>query len=54
MATSVNDIITVNIMDMDLQKQIVMAHDMDITVEDTMNVLLGKRSNIWKDELKDW
>ena len=39
---------------MDLQKRIAMAHDMDINVDDTMNVLLGKRPNIWKDELKDW
>jgi hypothetical protein len=52
--TSVNDIITVNIMDMDLQKQIVMAHDMDITINDIMNVLLGNRPNIWKDKLKYW
>ena len=52
--TSVNDIIPVNVMDMDLQKQIMMAHDMDITVNDTINILLGKKSNIWKDELKDW
>src|ERR1700678_4500077 len=41
-------------MDMDLQKRIAMAHDMDINVDDTMNVLLGKRPNIWKDKLKDW
>jgi hypothetical protein len=53
-ATSVNDIMTVNIMDMDLQRRIAMAHDMDITVDDMINILLGKRSNIWKDELKDW
>src|SRR5271168_4226473 len=31
-----------------------MARDMDINVNDTMNVLLGKRPNLWKDELKDW
>ena len=31
-----------------------MAHNMDITVDNTMNVLLGKRPNIWKDKLKDW
>src|SRR5271168_2847860 len=41
-ATSVNDIITemitVNVMDMDLQRWIAMAHDMDITVDDTMNI----------------
>jgi hypothetical protein len=53
-ATSVNDVITVHIMDMDLQKRIVMAHDMDINVNDTMNILLGSRPNIWKDGLKDW
>ena len=53
-ATSVNDVITVNVMDMDLQKQIAMAHDMDINVDETMNVLLERKPNIWKDELKDW
>ena len=53
-ATSVNDVTTVNVMDIDLQKRIAMAHDMDINVDDTINVLLGKRPNIWKDELKDW
>jgi hypothetical protein len=53
-ATSVNDVTTVNIMDMDLQKRIAMAHEMDINVDDTMNILLEKRPNIWKDELKDW
>src|ERR1700678_4130398 len=53
-ATSVNDVTAVNVMDMDLQKRIAMAHDMDINVDDTMNILLGKRPNIWKDELKDW
>ena len=45
-ATSVNDVITVNVMDMDLQKRIAMAQDMDIKVDDTMNILLGKRPNI--------
>src|ERR1700678_4319161 len=54
MATSVNDVITVNVMNMDLPKWIAMAQDMDITVNDTMNILLGKRPNIWKDELEDW
>src|SRR6202522_1302204 len=53
-ATSVNNVIAVNVMDMDLQKRIVMAHDIDINVDNTMNILLGKRPNIWKDELKDW
>ena len=31
-----------------------MAQDMDITVNDMMNILLGKKPNIWKNELKDW
>src|ERR1700678_1174684 len=53
-ATSVNDVTTVNFIDMDLQKRIAMAHDMDINVDNTMNVLLGNRPNIWKDELKNW
>jgi hypothetical protein len=39
---------------MDLQKRIAMAQDMYITVNNTMNVLLEKRPNIWKDKLKDW
>src|ERR1700678_4305300 len=53
-ATSVNDVTTVNVMDMDLQKRIAMAHNMDTNVDDTINVLLGKRPNVWKDDLKDW
>jgi hypothetical protein len=53
-ATSVNDVTTVNVMDMDLQKQIAMAHDMDINVDETMNILLERKPNIWKDKLKDW
>src|SRR6202522_1868856 len=47
-ATSVNDVTTVNVMDMDLQKRIAMAQDMDIKVDNTMNILLGKRPNIGK------
>src|SRR6202453_4284 len=47
-ATSVNDVTTVNVMDMDLQKRIATAQDMDIKVDDTINILLGKRPNIWK------
>src|ERR1700678_920531 len=35
------------IWNLDLQKRIAMAHDMDINVDNTMNVLLGKR-HIWK------
>src|ERR1700678_1088339 len=53
-ATSVNDVITVNVMNMDLQKWIVMAQDMNIAVNDTINILLGKGPDIGKDELKDW
>src|SRR5271168_3777408 len=38
-ATSVNDVMTVNVMNMDLQKRKVMARDMDITVDNTTNIL---------------
>ena len=31
-----------------------MAHDMDITVNNLINVLLGKKPNVLKDKLKDW
>jgi hypothetical protein len=31
-----------------------MSQDMDITVNDAINILLGKKPNIWKDKLKDW
>src|SRR5271155_1915159 len=48
-ATSVNDIIAVNITNTNLQKWIMMAQDMDITVNDAVNILLGKR-----DGLRDW
>src|ERR1700678_1880610 len=50
MATSVNDVMTVNIKNMDLQKQIMMAYDMDIPVNDLMDILLEKKC----DELKNW
>src|ERR1700678_2243238 len=53
-ATSVNDVITVNVMNMDLQKWITMAQDMDTTVNDTINILSGKKPNIQKDILEDW
>src|SRR5271155_770816 len=53
-ATSVNDVMTVNVIDMDLRKRIAMAQDMDITVNNTINLLLGKRPNGWKDESKNW
>src|ERR1700678_4413673 len=40
-AFSVNDII-MNIMDMDLQKQITTTQEMDIPVKEKMDILLGK------------
>src|SRR6202522_3102094 len=49
-ATSVNDIIAVNIMNMDLRKWITMAR----IVNDTINLLSGKRPNIWEDIFEDW
>src|SRR6202789_1362792 len=48
-ATSVNDIITVNVMNTNPQKWMMTAHNMDITVNNAENILLGK-----KDGLKDW
>ena len=54
MATSVNDVIAVNVMNMDLQKWITMAQDMNMIINHTINILLGRRPNIWKDTLKDW
>src|ERR1700678_1114889 len=53
-ATSVNDVITVNIMNMDLQKWITMAQDIDMTINNMIDTLSGKRPNIWKNELKNW
>src|SRR6202522_3004278 len=53
-ATSVNDVITVDDMNMDLQKWLTMAQDMNMIVKHTINILLGRRPNIWKDTLKDW
>src|SRR6202522_4396996 len=53
-ATSVNDVITVDDMNMDLQKWLTMAQDMNMIVNHTINILLGRRPNIWKDTLKDW
>jgi hypothetical protein len=53
-ATSVNDVITVNVMNMDLQKWSTMAQNKDITVNDMIDTLSGKRPDIWKGELKDW
>src|ERR1700678_4669561 len=39
---------------MDLQKWITMGQDMDTIVNDTINILSGKRPNIRKDILEDW
>src|SRR5271168_3900561 len=48
-APSVNDVITVNVMNTNPQKWIMMAQDTDITDNDAENKLLGRR-----DGLKDW
>src|ERR1700678_537823 len=53
-ATSVNDVITVNVMNMDLQKWITMAQDMNMIINNTINILSERRHNIWKDISKDW
>src|SRR5271168_2062439 len=53
-ATSVNNVITVGDMNMDLQKWLTMAQDMNMIVNHTINILLGRRPYIWKDTLKDW
>src|ERR1700678_1351116 len=52
-ATSVNDVIAVNFMNMDLQKWITMAQVMNMIINHTINILLGRRPNIWKDILED-
>jgi hypothetical protein len=52
-ATSVNNV-TINVMDMDLQKPIATAQEMDIPVKEKMDILSGKNPSIWKDEMKDW
>src|SRR6202522_4191948 len=53
-ATSVNDVIAVNNMNKDPQKRITLGRDMDITVENKINVSLGKRPNMRKDESENW
>src|SRR5271155_2935661 len=53
-ATSVNDIIAVNITNTNLQKWITMAQDMNIIINNMINILSGRRHNIWKDISKDW
>jgi hypothetical protein len=52
-AFSVNDII-INVMDMDLQKRIATAQEIDIPVKEKMDILVKKSPNIWKDKMKDW
>ena len=52
-AISVNDVI-INVLDMNLQKRIAAAQEMDIPVKEKMNILLRKSPNIWKGEIKDW
>src|ERR1700678_2782584 len=53
-ATSVNDVIAVNNMNKDPQKRITLGRDMDITVENKINISLGKRPDMWKDESENW
>src|SRR5271168_1171176 len=52
-AISVNDVI-INVLDMDLQKRIATAQEMDIPVKRKMDILSRKSPNIWKDKMKDW
>src|ERR1700678_2937352 len=53
MATSVNDVMTVKVIDMDLQKQKAMAQHRDITINDVIDTLLGKKPDLWKDKSKN-
>src|SRR6202522_1315160 len=53
-ATSVNDVIAANVMNMDLRKWITMAQDMNVIVDNTINMLSEKKPNTWKDILEDW
>src|ERR1700678_4282769 len=53
-ATSVNDVIAVNVMNTNLQKLITMAQDVNMIINDIMNMLSGRRPNIWKDIFEDW
>src|ERR1700678_1643458 len=52
-ATSVSDVIAVNVTNMDLRKWITMARDMDMIVDDTIN-LLRERPNIREDIFEEW
>src|ERR1700678_3583940 len=53
-ATSVNDVIAVSDMNKDPRKRITMVLNMDMTVENVINTLLGKRPDIRKDESENW
>src|ERR1700678_1842021 len=53
-ATSVNDVIAVNIMNRDLRKWTTMAQDMDMIVNYAINLLSGRKPNMWEDIFKDW
>src|SRR5271168_2020539 len=52
-ATSVNDVMTVKVIDMDLQKQKAKAQHRDITINDVIDTLLGKKPDLWKDKSKN-
>src|ERR1700678_3345232 len=53
-ATSVNDVIAVNIMNRDLRKWTTMAQDMDIIVNHAINLLPRERPNIREDIFEEW
>ena len=52
-ATSVNDVIAVNVMNMGLQRWITTTQDMNMIV-DMINLLLGTRPNMRGDIFEDW
>src|ERR1700678_741070 len=52
-ATSVNDVMTVKVIDMDLQKQKAMALPRDTTINDVIATLLEKKPDLWKDKSKN-
>src|SRR6202522_534648 len=53
-ATSVNDVIAVNVMNRDLRKWTTMAQNMDMIVNYAINLLSGRKPNMWEDIFKDW
>src|ERR1700678_1383267 len=53
-ATSVNDVITVNSTDLDLLKWITMAQNRNITINNMIDTLSGKKADTWRDESKNW